>query len=164
MSKIKINTALVGHRPTALLAAALFQAAVMLSHPASAQNKQSSQVSIEANVSLEWDQTKGVYIAIGDAVVVQDDKNLKADKIIARYDPSINGRDLTDISATGSVVFVDGDSVARGAKLDYRIGDKREFSEQCKCHHRKLHARGFGHFSQRHRTRGFNGRSDLFHR
>ncbi|MGB1946596.1 MAG: LptA/OstA family protein [Candidatus Puniceispirillaceae bacterium] len=124
MSKTKMNIAPGSHRPAALLVAALAQAAIMLSHPALAQNKQSSPVSIEANVLLEWDQTKGVYTAIGDAVVEQDDKRLKADKIIARYDPSSKGRDLTDVSATGSVVFVDGDNVARGAKLDYRIGDE----------------------------------------
>ena len=88
MSKTKMNVVPGSHRPTALLVAALIQAAMMLSHPAMAQNKQSSPLSIEANVSLEWDQTKGVYIAIGDAVVEQDDKRLKADEIIAVYDPS----------------------------------------------------------------------------
>ena len=124
MSKTEMNIFTNSHRSTALLVAALIQAAVTLTHPALAQNKQPSPVSIEANVSLEWNQTKGVYIAIGDAVVEQDDKRLKADEIIARYDPSTEGRDLTDVSATGSVVFVDGDNVARGAKMDYRIDDE----------------------------------------
>ena len=124
MSKTEINFASSTHRLNALLFAALFQAVITPSDPAVAQNTQSSPIFIEANGSLEWDQTKGVYIAIGDAVVEQDDKSLKADEIIARYDPSSNGRDLTDVSATGSVVFVDGDSIARGAKLDYRIGDE----------------------------------------
>ena len=54
----------------------------------------------------------------------QGDKSLNADKIIARYDPLSKSRNLTNISATGSVVFIDGDNVARGAKLDYHIGDK----------------------------------------
>ena len=124
MSRTKIIIAIDSYRPTALLVAAFVQAAITLSHSALAQNKQPSPVSIEANVSLEWDQTKGVYIAIGDAVVEQDDKRLKADEIIARYDPSSKGRELTDVSATGSVVFVDGNNVARGAKLDYRIDDE----------------------------------------
>ena len=122
MSKTKMNIAADTHRRTALLFAAFVQSAITLSHPALAQNKQPSTVSIEANVSLEWDQTKGVYIAIGDAVVEQDDKRLKADEIIARYDPSANGRDLTDVSATGSVVFIDGDNVARGKLVT--IGDE----------------------------------------
>lgn len=124
MRKTKMNIAPGNHRPTALIVAILFKASITLSHPALAQSKQSSPVSIEATVSLEWDQTKGVYIAIGDAVVEQDDKRLKADEIIARYDSSSNSRKLTDVSATGSVVFIDGNNVARGAKLDYRIGDE----------------------------------------
>ncbi len=119
-----MNIALGGHGPTVLFVAVLVQVAITLSHPALAQNKQSSPLSIEANVSLEWDQNKGVYIAIGDAVVEQDDKRLQANEIIARYDPSSKNRDLTDVSATGSVIFIDGDSVARGAKLNYRIGEK----------------------------------------
>ena len=110
MSNTKMSITPDSHRPAALLVAALFHGAIMLSHPAFAQNTKSSPVSIEASASLEWDQTKGVYIAIGDAVVEQDDKRLKADEIIARYDPSSKGRDLTDVSATGSVVFVDGDN------------------------------------------------------
>ena len=80
MSKTKMNIASGSQRPTVLFVAALVQVAIMLSHPALAKNKQSSPVSIEANVSLEWDQTRGVYTAIGNAVVEQDDKRLKADK------------------------------------------------------------------------------------
>ena len=124
MSKTKMNIARGSHRPTALLVVTLVQAVIILSHPVLAQNKQSPPVSIEANISLEWDQTNGVYIAIGDAVVEQGNKRLKADEIIARYDPSSKRRDLIDVSATGSVVFIDGDNVARGAKLDYNIGDE----------------------------------------
>ena len=127
MSKIKLNKASARNRPAACLAAALAYATITLCHPTLAQNTQSTPqstpVSIEASVSLEWDQTKGVYVAVGDAIVEQDDKRLKADEIIARYDPRSEGRDLTDVTAMGSVVFIDGDNVARGTKLDYIIGD-----------------------------------------
>ena len=127
MSEIKLNKAPARNRPAACLTATLAYAAVTLYQPALAQNAQSTPqltpLSIEASVSLEWDQTKGVYIANGDAIVEQDDKRLTADEIIARYDPQSEGRDLTDVTASGSVVFVNGDNVARGAKLDYIIGD-----------------------------------------
>ena len=127
MSEIKLNMAPAPNRPAARLAAALTYATITLYHPALAQNAQSTPqstpVSIEASVLLEWDQTKGMYIAIGDAIVEQDDKHLEADKIIARYDPQSEVRDLTDVTATGSVVFIDGGNVARGAKLDYIVGD-----------------------------------------
>ena len=119
-----MNIASGSHRPVALFVAALVLATVMLAHPTLAQNRQSSPVSIEADVSLEWDQNKGVYIAIGNAVVEQDDKRLEADEIVASYDPSSEGRDLTNVSATGSVVYVDGDNVARGAKMDYSISEE----------------------------------------
>ena len=124
MPKTKINIATGSHSPAALLVATLFQVAITSSYPALAQNKQSSPVSIEASVSLEWDQNNGVYIATGDAILEQDGKSLKADDITAHYDPSSERRDLTDVSAKGSVVFIDGNNVARGTKLDYRIADK----------------------------------------
>ena len=124
MSKTKVSIIPGSHRLAEFIVVAVLQASTVLSHPALAQNKQSSPLSIEANISLEWDQTKGIYTAIGDAIVEQNDKRLKADEIIARYDPSSKDQDLTDVSATGSVVFIDGDNVASGAKLDYRIGDE----------------------------------------
>ena len=91
MSNIKLNKAAASNRPAACLAASLFYAAITLCNSALAQNPQSTPVSIEASVSLEWDQTNGVYIAIGDAIVEQNDKRLKADEIIARYDPQSEG-------------------------------------------------------------------------
>ena len=53
-------------------------------------------------------------------------KMINASKLIKSLwiDPSSKDRDLTDVSANGSVVFVDGDNVARGEKLDYRISDE----------------------------------------
>ena len=124
MYKNKKNIFLSRHLRAKRLVAALAQATIILSHPTLAQNNQSSPLSREASVSLEWNQAKDMYIAIGDALVEQDDKSLKADKIIARYDSSSKDRDLTDISASGSVVFIDGENVARGSKLNYRIGDE----------------------------------------
>ena len=124
MSKTKMNIFSVSYRSTTLLAFILFQALSTLVHPALAQNKKSSPVSVGASVSLEWDQNKGVYIATGDAILEQDDKSIKADNIVAHYDPSSERRDLTDVSAKGSVVFIDGENVARGTKLDYRIADE----------------------------------------
>ena len=124
MSRTKMNIVSGSHRPATLLAAILVQAITILAHPALAQNKKSSPISVEASISLEWDQNKGVYIATGDAVLEQDNKSLRADDIIAHYDPSSERRDLTDVSARGSVVFIDGDNIARGAKLTYRIANE----------------------------------------
>ena len=124
MPRTKMKIVSSSHRPATLIAVILVQAASMLVHPSLAQNKKSTPVSVEASVSLEWDQNEGVYIATGDAVLEQDNKSLRADIIIAHYDPSSERRNLTDVSANGSVVFIDGENVARGAKLDYRIVDE----------------------------------------
>lgn len=123
MSKVTVKKTSVRNQLKACLAVRIVCAAIVLCHPAVAQTEKSVPVSIEATVSLEWDQSNGVYIAVGNAVVEQQNKRLEADEIIARYDPHSEGRDLTDVTATGSVVFIDGDNIARGEKLDYLIGE-----------------------------------------
>ena len=109
------------NQTTVILLAALVSMAVTWGRPALAQDAQSTPVSIEATVSLEWDQTAGTYTAIGDAVVEQGDKTLAGDKIIARYDTQSAERDLTEVTATGGVVYRTGDNVARGSKINYEI-------------------------------------------
>jgi len=104
-----------------LAAITMLGTAAMSHQPALAQDTESAPVSIEASTSLEWDQTKGVYIAIGDAIVTQADKSLAGDKITARYDPQSENRDLTHVLATGSVLYKDGDRTARGTPMDYTI-------------------------------------------
>lgn len=94
---------------------------IIASHPLMAQQNTSAPVTIEASTSLEWDQSKGVYTAIGDAFVEQADTTLAGDKIIALYDPKSESRDLQHVTAIGAVVYKDGESTARGAKLDYDI-------------------------------------------
>ena len=124
MSKTKVNIVSGSHRPATIFAVILVQAISTLTHPALAQNKKTSPISMEASTSLEWDQIKGLYIATGDAILEQDDRSLRADDITAHYDPSSERRILTEVSANGSVVFIDGDNVARGERLDYRIADE----------------------------------------
>jgi lipopolysaccharide export system protein LptA len=121
MSKKKLIMRPNSNQPAGILLVALVSVAVMWDRPTLAQDTQSTPVSIEASVSLEWDQTAGVYTAIGDAVVEQGDKSLAGDEIVARYDTQSAARDLTDVTATGGVVYRTGDSVARGSKIHYVI-------------------------------------------
>ena len=125
MCEVKLNITSANNRAATCLSTILAFAMYTLCNPVMAQDTISTPLSIEAGVSLEWDQTNGVYVAIGDAVVEQDDRRLKADEIVVRYNPQSEGRDLTDITATGSVVFIDGNNSARGGKLDYMIDDER---------------------------------------
>ena len=78
-------------------------------------------ITIEANDSLEWNQTDGTYIAIGDAYVEQGQANISASVIIANYATKGETRDITKVTATGSVTYVEGDNTAKGDKLDYNL-------------------------------------------
>ena len=76
MFKKKLTIIPNSNQPAGILLVALVSVAVMWGRHTLAQDTQSTPVSIEASVSLEWDQTAGVYTAIGDAVVEQGDKSL----------------------------------------------------------------------------------------
>ena len=43
----------------------------------------------EADEVLEWDQTKGTYSATGNAVAKQAKQKIKAEELIASYDPKV---------------------------------------------------------------------------
>ena len=92
-----------------------------LKNPSLALDSGPTPILIEAEVSLEWNQIKGVYIANGDAIVEQGDKSLKGDEIVVLYNPKSVDREIVQIIATGDVVYNDGDRVARGTKIDYVI-------------------------------------------
>jgi len=78
-------------------------------------------ITIEANDSLEWNQTDGTYIAKGDAYVEQGQANISANHIIANYAPEDETRDITQVIATGSVTYIEGENTAKGDKLDYDL-------------------------------------------
>ena len=78
-------------------------------------------ITIEASDSLEWNQTDGTYIAMGDAYVEQGQANISASHIIANYATEGETRDITKVTATGSVTYVEGDNTAKGDKLDYNL-------------------------------------------
>ena len=78
-------------------------------------------ITIEANDSLEWNQTDGSYIAKGDAYVEQGQANISASHIIANYATDGETRDITQVTATGSVTYIEGENTAKGDKLDYNL-------------------------------------------
>ena len=100
---------------------------IILTVPALAQTASSNSaarphpITIEANDSLEWNQTDGIYIAKGDAYVEQGQANISASHIIANYATESETRDITKVTATGSVTYVEGDNTAKGDKLDYNL-------------------------------------------
>ncbi|MDA8716916.1 hypothetical protein N9M78_03065 [Alphaproteobacteria bacterium] len=78
-------------------------------------------ITIEANDSLEWNQTDGTYIAKGNAYVEQGQANISASHIIANYATQGKTRDITQVTATGSVTYIEGENTAKGEKLDYDL-------------------------------------------
>jgi len=78
-------------------------------------------ITIEANDSLEWNQTDGTYIAKGDAYVEQGQANISANHIIANYATEGEARDITQVIATGSVTYIQGENTAKGDKLNYDL-------------------------------------------
>ena len=82
---------------------------------------QNAPVTIEASDFLEWDQNKGMYLAEGDAIAVQLDTRISADRLEASYDPESEGREINLMTATGNVSFIDGENTAMGARLVYDL-------------------------------------------
>ena len=82
-------------------------------------------ITIEASDSLEWNQTDGTYIAKGAAYVEQGQTNISASHIIANYATEGETRDITQVTATGSVTYIEGKNTAKGDKLDYDLTSKR---------------------------------------
>ena len=78
-------------------------------------------ITIEASDSLEWNQTDGTYIAKGNAYVEQGQANITAGHIIAKYMTEGKTRDITQVVATGSVTYIEGENTAKGDKLDYDL-------------------------------------------
>ena len=103
---------------------------IILTAPALAQTASGNSaatplpITIEANDSLEWNQTDGTYIAKGDAYVEQGQANISASHIIANYTTEGETRDITQVIATGSVTYIEGENTAKGDKLDYNLTSK----------------------------------------
>ena len=81
-------------------------------------------LTVEADDSLEWNQTEGFYKANGNAVAVQGEQNLKGDILIAFYTPTGSSRDFNRILAEGNVSFKDGGISGTGATADYDLTNR----------------------------------------
>ena len=81
-------------------------------------------LTVEADDSLEWNQTEGFYKANGNAVAFQGEQNLKGDVLIAYYTPTGSSRDFSRILAKGNVSFKDGRISGTGATADYDLSKR----------------------------------------
>ena len=76
---------------------------------------------IEADDSLEWNQTEGFYQANGNAAATQGTQSLRGDRLTAFYVPTESNRELNRILAEGRVNFKDGTLSGAGTTADYDI-------------------------------------------
>jgi len=90
--------------------------------PAMAQS--GDPMTVEADDLLEWNQTKGIYTATGNAVAVQGARTIRGDILVATYDPDSETQDIESVTATGNVSFKDEETDASGSKLIYKIAER----------------------------------------
>ena len=92
--------------------------------PSAVTAQDSQPLTIEADDSLEWNQTDGVYTATGNAVAKQGDREIRGDRLVATYDPDDASRNIDQVTATGAVSFVDADIDASGSKIVYAMSER----------------------------------------
>lgn len=97
-------------------------AAVLLGQSAWAQT--TPPLKIEASEMLEWNQSEGTYLAVGDAHARQGEASISAESLQASYDPESESRRITLVVATGSVIYENETSTARGDRLVYNVGSE----------------------------------------
>ena len=108
------------------------------SNPVYAQENDSGKLIVEADNSLEWRRQEQLYIAIGNAIAIQADITLKADRIEASYkdddkqqgetagsDNSEGDINITRIKGSGGAELIRGDIIANADMIDYNMVDDR---------------------------------------
>ena len=103
---------------------ALAAVLALLLLPATGMTQDKQPLTIEADNSIEWNQTDGIYTATGNAVAVQGERRISGDKLVATYDPDSDSREIDKITATGAVSFVDTDIDARGGRIVYMLSEQ----------------------------------------
>ena len=94
---------------------------MMVSHTAFTTTALAEPLEISASQELIWDQTKGVYIAQGDAKAIRGVQALSAAVLTAYYDTESDDQDVTRIVADKNVSFTDADMSGSGQLLDYNV-------------------------------------------
>lgn len=87
---------------------------MLLALPAQAQEK----VEITSQ-TLDLTQAKGEALFVGDVKVLRGEMRLNADQLHVAYDPE--GKDITHMIATGSVVIATPQMIAEAAQADYDL-------------------------------------------
>ena len=83
-----------------------------------------ASLEISAAEELVWDQTKGIYQAIGEATATRGAQTISAQTLTAYYDAASDDQDIERITAIKDVTFQDEDVSGKGGQLDYNIANE----------------------------------------
>ena len=83
----------------------------------------SNQFKVEADKSIEYFEKQKIYVASGNAKASKGNFSVKADKITA-FMGKIKNSDITYIEATGNVIIIDQDTIAKSNFARYNFKDK----------------------------------------
>ena len=87
-------------------------------------NGRKSELTVEADESLEWFEKEKYYLAKGNVLLTKDDLKLNAHKVVAHYEDEKGENILKQIIAEGKVKLTKGKGKATGGFLKYNIKTK----------------------------------------
>ena len=82
-----------------------------------------NQFKVEADKSIEYFEKQKIYVASGNAKASKGNFSVKADNITA-FMGKIKNSDITYIEATGNVIIIDQDTIAKSDFARYNFKDK----------------------------------------
>ena len=102
---------------------------IFLSYPFSVFSKNdnaesNSQLTVEADLSLEWFEKENYYLAKGNVLLTKDGLKLNANKVKANYEEKKGENVLKKIIAEGDIVLTKGKVKATGQFMTYDVEKK----------------------------------------
>ena len=95
-----------------------------LSYTVSANQKNPSDLSVEADISIEWFEKEKYYLAKGNVILKKDGLILKANVIRADYDLENGDNVIKNITAKDRVILTKNKSKATGEFMTYDVEKK----------------------------------------
>ena len=87
-------------------------------------NESSSELSVEADISLEWFEKEKYYLAKGNVLLKKDGLTLKANIVRANYDVENGENVLKNLIAKENVILTKAKSKATGHYMTYDVAKK----------------------------------------
>ena len=86
-------------------------------------NENLNQFKVEADKSIEYFEKQKIYVASGNAIASKGNLSIKAEKIKA-FMSKTKSSNITDIEATGNVIIINQDTIAKSGFAKYNFKKK----------------------------------------